>query len=220
MQKIGRIKSRSVFSDVLLRINKGFTLIELMVVLGIIILLAAILFPVIVSARNRALASIDISNLHQIGMAIRMYQEDHEGFPPYPNWLLPYTSSQRIFICPYDPTKGARGLGFVPEGASAVRNSYSWITLTLLVIKENPPDPIGWPHELATKAYEQHPSDYPFVVDLIQSLYPSQSQTFLRGIYSPAEPIYVLHSDGRVSTWLINQGPLGALDIINRATGE
>ncbi len=55
---------------------RGFTLIELLVVIAIIALLAAILFPVFASAREKGRQAACQSNLRQIGVAIRMYAQD------------------------------------------------------------------------------------------------------------------------------------------------
>jgi prepilin-type N-terminal cleavage/methylation domain-containing protein/prepilin-type processing-associated H-X9-DG protein len=62
--------------------RKGFTLIELLVVIAIIAILAAILFPVFVKARQAALASGCASNLKQIGVAVNMYVDDYESTYP------------------------------------------------------------------------------------------------------------------------------------------
>lgn len=62
--------------------RRGFTLIELLVVITIIGLLAALLFPVFAKARERARQTVCESNLHQIGLAIQMYQADHNNVLP------------------------------------------------------------------------------------------------------------------------------------------
>ncbi|MDH7601488.1 MAG: prepilin-type N-terminal cleavage/methylation domain-containing protein [Armatimonadota bacterium] len=63
-------------------VNQGFTLIELLVVIAIIAILAAILFPVFMSARESALAAQCSSHGRQLGMAMLMYLDDNNGrFP-------------------------------------------------------------------------------------------------------------------------------------------
>ena len=59
------------------RIGNGFTLIELLVVIAIIAILAAILLPVLNSAKIRAEAASDMSNKRQLTMAWFMYAQDN-----------------------------------------------------------------------------------------------------------------------------------------------
>jgi prepilin-type N-terminal cleavage/methylation domain-containing protein len=84
----------------------GFTLIELLVVIAIIALLAALLFPVLSSAREKAKQSVCISNLRQIGIAFRLYLEDYNGERPYLlDRLVPtYVSTPKLLLCPDDIT--------------------------------------------------------------------------------------------------------------------
>lgn len=58
--------------------RRAFTLIELLVVVVIIALLAAMLFPVLTQARQKARQTTCASNLRQIGSAARMYMDDHD----------------------------------------------------------------------------------------------------------------------------------------------
>ncbi|MCS6918760.1 MAG: type II secretion system GspH family protein, partial [Fimbriimonadales bacterium] len=62
---------------------RGFSLIELLVVIGIIALLMAMLTPVFMNARRAAQRTVCISNLRQIGLAVRMYRDDYQELPPY-----------------------------------------------------------------------------------------------------------------------------------------
>ncbi|MDR3708978.1 MAG: DUF1559 domain-containing protein [Capsulimonadaceae bacterium] len=103
----------------------GFTLIELLVVIAVIAILAAILFPVFATAREKARQSTCTSNLKQIGLAANQYIQDYdENFFPRcvaPNqnpgvyganqvmWmdipgkqslLLPYLKSTQVAFCP------------------------------------------------------------------------------------------------------------------------
>jgi prepilin-type processing-associated H-X9-DG protein/prepilin-type N-terminal cleavage/methylation domain-containing protein len=57
----------------------AFTLIELLVVVGVLALLASLLLPALSKARASARRAKCISNLHQLGLAVQMYWDDHNG---------------------------------------------------------------------------------------------------------------------------------------------
>jgi prepilin-type N-terminal cleavage/methylation domain-containing protein/prepilin-type processing-associated H-X9-DG protein len=66
--------------------RSGFTLIEMLVVIAIIAVLAAILFPVLSKARAKARQATCASNLKQLAMAVEMYSADWDDmFPGAPN---------------------------------------------------------------------------------------------------------------------------------------
>ena len=71
----------------LVRRTRGFTLIELLVVIAIIAILAAILFPVFISAKERANMSRCLENLKQIHRGLVIYADDFGGYyPPARSW--------------------------------------------------------------------------------------------------------------------------------------
>jgi prepilin-type N-terminal cleavage/methylation domain-containing protein/prepilin-type processing-associated H-X9-DG protein len=63
------------------RRRSAFTLVELLVVLAIIALLIALLFPSLRRAREQANGVKCLSNLRQLGMAFIMYTNDYKRFP-------------------------------------------------------------------------------------------------------------------------------------------
>jgi prepilin-type N-terminal cleavage/methylation domain-containing protein len=62
-------------------LQRAFTLIELLVVIAIISILAAILFPVVASARTQARVATAASDLRQIGLGMGMYQDAFKAYP-------------------------------------------------------------------------------------------------------------------------------------------
>lgn len=105
------------------RQKQAFTLIELLIVIAIIALLAAILFPVFSRARENARRASCQSNLKQIGLGLIQYSQDYDEiliadwYGPQPfdytdpsttanaryKWYdaaQPYVKSEQIFMCP------------------------------------------------------------------------------------------------------------------------
>jgi prepilin-type N-terminal cleavage/methylation domain-containing protein len=71
--------------------RRGFTLVELLVVIGIIALLIGVLLPAIRMARESANRAACASNLHQIGIALTNYANEWGRFPvPYPEFVGQY----------------------------------------------------------------------------------------------------------------------------------
>ena len=62
--------------------RRGITLVEVLVIVGILALLAAILLPAVQAAREAGRRAQCLSNLHQIGIAVQEYIDANGIFPP------------------------------------------------------------------------------------------------------------------------------------------
>jgi len=84
------------------RRTQGFTLIELMIVIAIIAVLAGIMIPNFVKAREEALRTETIENMKSIGTALEMYAAENAGC--YPAQLKKLTPDylKAIPTCPYN----------------------------------------------------------------------------------------------------------------------
>ncbi len=102
--------------------HNAFTLVELLVVIAIISILAAVLFPVFATAREKARQTACASNLKQLGLGFAQYMQDYDDSYPraaattvgapalsitaggWTNEVYPYVKSLGVYTCPDDTT--------------------------------------------------------------------------------------------------------------------
>ena len=89
--------------------RRAFTLVEILVVLAIIGILAAILFPAFSRAQESARQTNCASNLQQIGLAVQQYYQDTRRYPDSLLDLLPEGAE-------YDKSTTSDG---APQGAGS-----------------------------------------------------------------------------------------------------
>lgn len=118
-------------------LSRGFTLVEVLVVVAIIAVLAAILFPVFISAKQSAYSASCLSNIRNLSSAEKLYSSDYDdrfvpveysvgdsriankfgsadsyfGNQTWVQLLLPYTPTFYSFVCPADPSELSRSNG-------------------------------------------------------------------------------------------------------------
>jgi prepilin-type N-terminal cleavage/methylation domain-containing protein/prepilin-type processing-associated H-X9-DG protein len=104
--------------------RRAFTLVELLVVIGIIAILIGLLFPVFAGARQQASKVQCLSNLRQLGIATNMYvAENKQTYPqPFADGDLPTRIAQQtLWFNALDPYL-QRNIVDVASGAAAKRN--------------------------------------------------------------------------------------------------
>jgi general secretion pathway protein G len=171
--------------------RSGLTLVELLTVISILALLAALLLPVYGQARSQGRQAACISNLRQLSAALHLYVQEYDGMypaainpadaahpaerwaeapgfisviprlPQFQHVLLPYITSRAVFRCPSD-----------------------------IGLQVNEPFP-GWLLNASPSSYDAFGTSYFYHTDL--TLHRASESTITR----PAETFTLVDADGK-----------------------
>jgi prepilin-type N-terminal cleavage/methylation domain-containing protein len=145
---------------------KGFTLVELLVVIGIISILITILMPALRRARNQAARVNCMSQLRQICLATIMYTNENKLWLPGPQgitnggqqtpvdtgtiWISNSLRNKNIWLCPADERIGAdRQYSYTYNGRMIVPVGYEEV---------DNPTVIPYPHGRKITSFKKHPT--------------------------------------------------------------
>jgi prepilin-type N-terminal cleavage/methylation domain-containing protein len=102
---------------------RGFTLIEVLVVITILAILVALVIPAVSSARSTSRRVMCLNNLHQIGLAINTYAERMDGRIPFGPKAPPITTAADLYPSTGAPTSLISLFGGSPVGLGLLLNS-------------------------------------------------------------------------------------------------
>ena len=113
-----------------MKTNKGFTLIEVAVVLAIIAILAAILTPIVTAYIDQGRATRAAADVSKISSGILLFKRDTGVWPPYNTYADAVTATTPAVNCLVSGTSTSLGSGFLTGGDS------SWTCATVGLLSQ------------------------------------------------------------------------------------
>lgn len=95
----------------------GFSLIEVLVVIGIILVIVAITVPVYLNSKAVTKKAVCVSNMRQIYLGVQLYASDNGGIEQVPlrlSTFQPYVREKALYRCPVEDTIPADADGTYP----------------------------------------------------------------------------------------------------------
>ena len=108
--------------------QRGFTLVEVMIVVAIIALLAAIAIPNVLRGRTTANETASIGNMRAIASGLEMYRSVNGAYPATADWKAEmYDNANPDYGPPsFDADSGMTVQGFTFTYTSGAGQTYSW----------------------------------------------------------------------------------------------
>lgn len=135
------------------RSTAGFTLVEILVVIAIMAILAAIIIPAYLSVERSQKLNGCMNHLRAIGVALAMYHEDWGAYPPPPPPEYLAGAGVNTAYLAYLPFSSGTGLQYAgtspantPTSSLTISGTYNGPPLKILVKIANtgPPDSFTW----------------------------------------------------------------------------
>jgi prepilin-type N-terminal cleavage/methylation domain-containing protein len=207
-------RRRQFSGEPVMRHRHAFTLVELLVVIGIIAVLISVLLPVLGKAKEAANSTKCLSNMKQVGIAVSLYINDNKSkwLPPYkaaertpnyipsgsPSWSGPFfftflsgrylKEDARVWICPTDRYLDTRPYQFRLYAKLRDSNS-SYLMNRDMPIFVNGPSPASWIYQAPfDHNYYFHPRPLRYVKK------PSRMIVFAEGGAAPSGALAYLAS--------------------------
>ena len=106
--------------------NRGFTLVEIMIVVAIIALLAAIAIPNVLRGRTTANESSAIGNLRALVSSLEMYRSVNNVYPATANWLANMYTTPTPDFGPPSFAHAMDGSACPPAAASSCTQGFTY----------------------------------------------------------------------------------------------